>query len=150
MSYFAAAFGSGLGMIIGMFVFSNAWRIGLLPKGYDFIHEYGKSLIRIDNKKLTYGVRLFIGTLLHPVVFVFLWGKDGYLGINLLNSSIVSAIVLLAIESTFFSIILWTGLLKISSKNLVGRLIGLQFIFHILLGFLMGFTYDYLPIILYR
>jgi hypothetical protein len=146
MSYFAAACGAGLGMMIGIGIFSNAWRTGLLPKDYDFIHEYGKSLIRIDNKKLTYGIRLLIGMLLHPVVFVFIWGKDGYFGINLLNSSIVSAIVLLAIESTLFGIVLWTGLIKISPKNLVNRLIGLQFVFHIILGFLMGFTYDYLPI----
>ena len=146
MSYFAAAFGAGFGMMIGIVIFSNAWRTGLLPKDYDFIHQYGKSLIRIDNKKLTYGIRLLIGMFLHPVVFVFIWGKDGYLGINLLNSSIVSAIVLLAIESTFFSIVLWTGLMKISPKNLVGRLILLQFAFHIILGFLMGFTYDFFPI----
>jgi hypothetical protein len=146
MSYFAAACGAGLGMMIGIVIFSNAWRTGLLPKDYDFIHEYGKSLIRIDNKKFTYGIRLIIGMILHPVVFVFIWGKDGYLGINLLNSSIVSAIVLLVIESILFSIVLWIGLLKISSKELVGRLIGLQFVFHIILGFLMGLTYDYLPI----
>ena len=146
MSYFAAACGAGLGMMIGMVIFSNAWRTGLLPRDYDFIHEYGKSLIRIDNKKLTYGIRLLIGMILHPVVFVFIWGKDGYLGINLLNSSIVSAIVLLAIESILFSIILWIGLLKISTKEIVDRLIGLQFVFHIILGFLMGFTYDFLPI----
>lgn len=133
-------------MMIGMVIFSNAWRTGLLPKDYDFIHEYGKSLIRIDNKKLTYGIRLLIGMLLHPVVFVFIWGKDGYLGINLLNSSIVSAIVLIVIESTLFSIVLWIGLLKISPKELVSRLILLQFAFHITLGFLMGFTYDFLPI----
>jgi len=146
MSYFAAACGAGFGMMIGIVIFSNAWRIGILPKEYDFIHEYGKSLIRIDNKKLTYGIRLLIGMLLHPVVFVFIWGKDGYLGINLLNSSIASAIVLLAIESTLFSIVLWTGLMQISSKNLVNRLIFLQFVFHIILGFLMGFTYDFLSI----
>jgi hypothetical protein len=146
MSYFAAACGAGLGMMIGIVIFSNAWRTGLLPKEYDFIHEYGKSLIRINNKKLTYGIRLLIGMILHPVVFVFIWGKDGYLHINPLDSSIVSAIVLLAIESTLFSIVLWTGLMRISPKNLVSRLIGLQFIFHIILGFLMGLTYDYLPI----
>ena len=145
MSYFAAACGAGFGMMIGMVIFSNAWRIGLLPKEYDFIHEYGKSLIRIDNKKLTYGIRLLIGMFLHPVVFVFIWGKNGFLDINPLNSSIVSAIVLLAIESTLFGIVLWTELMKISPKNLVGRLILLQFFFHIILGFLMGFTYDVLP-----
>jgi hypothetical protein len=146
MSYFAAACGAGLGLMIGIVLFSNAWRTGLLPKEYDFIHEYGKSLIRTDNKKLTYGIRLLIGMLLHPVVFVFIWGKDGYLGINPLNSSVISAVVLLAIESTLFGIVLWVGLMKISPKNLVGRLIGLQFVFHVVLGFLMGFTYDYLPI----
>ena len=146
MSYFAAACGAGLGMMIGMVIFSNVWRIGILPKDYDFIHEYGKSLIRIDNKKLTYGIRLIIGMLLHPVVFVFIWGKDGYMGINLLNSSIVSGIVLLAIESILFSIVLWTGLLKISPKHLIGSLIVIQFVFHIILGFLMGFTYEVLPV----
>jgi hypothetical protein len=146
MSYFAAACGAGLGMMSGIVIFSNAWRTGLLPKDYDFIHEYGKSLIRVDNKKLTYGIRLLIGMLLHPVVFVFIWGKDGYLGINLLNSSIVSAIILLAIESILFSIVLWIGLLKISSKELLVRIIVMQFVFHIILGFLMGFTYDFLPI----
>jgi hypothetical protein len=146
MSYFAAACGAGLGMMIGIVIFSNAWRTGLLPKDYDFIHEYGKSLIRIDNKKLTYGIRMLIGMLLHPVVFVFIWGKDGILGINPLDSSIVSAIMLLAIEAILFGVVLWTGMLKISKKNLVSRIIVLQFIFHIILGFLMGFTYDFLPI----
>jgi hypothetical protein len=146
MSYFAAACGAGFGMMIGIVIFSNAWRTGLLPKGYDFIHEYGKSIIKTDNKKFTYGIRLIIGMLLHPVIFVFIWGKDGYLGINPLNSSIVSAVLLLAIESGLFGIVLWTGLLKISKKNLVNHVIGLQFVFHIILGVLMGFTYDFLPI----
>jgi hypothetical protein len=36
--------------------------------------------------------------------------------------------------------------MNISPKKLVGRVIGLQFVFHIILGFLMGFTYDFLPI----
>ena len=36
MSYIAAACGSGIGMMIAIVVFSNAWRIGIIPKDYDF------------------------------------------------------------------------------------------------------------------
>jgi hypothetical protein len=53
MNYPAAALGAGVRMVIALVVFSNAWRMGLLPKGYDFIHEFGRSLIRVDKKPVT-------------------------------------------------------------------------------------------------
>ena len=37
-------------MMVGLLLFANAWRAGLLPKGYDFVHEFGKSLARTDRK----------------------------------------------------------------------------------------------------
>jgi hypothetical protein len=146
MSYFAAACGSGIGMMIAMVIFSNAWRAGMLPKDFDLIHEYGRSLIRIDNKILTYSTRMILGTILHPVVFVFIWGKDGLLGIDLLNSSIVSAVILLIIESTLFGIVLLTNVLKFPPRDLVKNVILLQFVIHIILGITMGLTYDVIPI----
>jgi len=146
MSYFAAACGAGFGMLVSLIVFSNVWRFNILPKEYDFIHEFGKSLIRIDNRKFAYAIRFIIGMLLHPVIFVCIWGKDGFLGINPYNSSVVSALVLVSIEAALFSFVLWTKVLNISPKNLVVRLIILQFAVHMFLGIIMGFTYDVLPI----
>jgi hypothetical protein len=146
MSYFAAACGSGIGMMIAMLIFANAWRFGLLPKDYDLIHEYGKSMVRIDNKKLTYTSRLIIGTILHPVVFVFIWGKDGLMGIYPFNSSILSAIILLIIESSLFSIVLWKNYINFPPRELVKNVIFLQFIIHIIIGFSMGLSYEMLLI----
>ena len=52
-NYPAAAIGAAIGMMVALLVFSSAWRIGFLPKGYDFIHEFGKALIRSDNKRIS-------------------------------------------------------------------------------------------------
>jgi hypothetical protein len=146
MSYFAAACGAGIGMMVAMIIFSNAWRVGLLPKDYDFIHEYGKSLIRKDNRKLTYGSRLILGTILHPVVFVFIWGEEGLLGIHLFNSSIISALILLILESILFSFVLYANVLNFPPRDLLKKVIILLFIIHIIIGITMGFTYETIPI----
>jgi hypothetical protein len=144
MNYPAAAVGAGLGMMIGLVLFSNAWRFGILPKGYDFVHEFGKSLVRIDSKPVTYAFRFVVGTLFHPVIFVFVWGEDGLLGIDPLNSAVLSAVLLLALESILFAIVLWTRALGIPPKELRGRVIALQAAHHILLGVLMGLSYELL------
>ena len=144
MNYPAAAEGAGIGMMIGLVIFANAWRIGILPKGYDFVHEFGKSLVRIDKKPVTYAMRFLVGTLFHPVIFVFVWGPDGLLGINPLNSAVLSAVLLLALESILFSVVLWTRVLGMPPKELVGRVIALQFANHIVLGLLMGLSYEIL------
>ena len=72
----AAAVGAGIGKMINLVVFSNAWRVGILPKGYDFVHEFGKSLSPIDSKPVTYALRFVVGIIFHPVIFVFIWGPD--------------------------------------------------------------------------
>jgi hypothetical protein len=146
MSYIAAACGSALGMMIALVIFSNAWRLKLLPKYFDFIHEFGKVFIRVDNRKLTYSVRMLVGILAHPVIFVFVWGKEGILGIHPFNSSILSALILLLIESTLFSIGLYTGKPNIVPKKYITNVVILQFTIHIILGILMGLFYDILPI----
>ena len=144
MNYPAAAVGAAIGMIIALLVFSNAWRIGFLPKGYDFIHEFGKSLVRSDNKRITYVSRFVIGIIFHPVIFVFVWGRDGLLGIHPYNSAVLSAVLLLIIEAILFAILLWTRLLGIPPRELVGKVIVLQFAIHIILGLLMGLSYEIL------
>ena len=144
MNYPAAAVGAAIGMIIALLVFSNAWRIGLLPKEYDFIHEFGKSLVRSDNKRITYVSRFVIGIIFHPVLFVFVWGRDGLLGIHPYNSAVLSAVLLLTIEAILFAILLWTHLLGIPPRELVGKVIVLQFAIHIILGLLMGLSYEIL------
>jgi hypothetical protein len=144
MKYPAAAIGAGIGMMIALLVFANAWRIGVLPKGYDFVHEFGRSLVRIDSKPVTYALRFVIGIIFHPVIFVFIWGPDGLLGINPFNSAVVSAVLLLALESILFSVVLWTRVLGMPPKELVGRVIALQFTIHIILGVLMGLSYEIL------
>ena len=75
MNYPAAAVGAAIGMMAAILVFSNAWRIRFLPKGYDFIHEFGKSLVRSDNKRVTYTSRFVMGIIFHPIIFVFVWGR---------------------------------------------------------------------------
>ena len=144
MNYPAAAVGAAIGMILALLVFSNAWRIGFLPKGYDFIHEFGKSLIRSDNKRVTYASRFVMGIIFHPVIFVFVWGREGLLGIHPFNSSILSAVLLLTVEAILFSILLWTRLLGIPPRELVGKVVVLQFSIHIILGLLMGSSYEIL------
>jgi hypothetical protein len=144
MNYPAAAVGSAIGMMIALVVFSSAWRIGMLPKGYDFVHEFGKSLVRIDSKPVTYALRFVVGTIFHPVIFVFVWGPDGLLGINPYNSAVLSAVLLLALEAILFAVVLWTRVLGIPPKELVGRVIVLQVAVHIVLGVLMGLSYEIL------
>ena len=144
MKYPAAAVGAGIGMMINLIVFSNAWRVGILPKGYDFVHDFGKSLVRIDSKPVTYALRFVVGIIFHPVIFVFVWGPDGLLGINPLNSAVLSAVLLLALESLLFAIVLWARSLGIPPKELVGRVAVLQSVLHIILGVLMGLSYEIL------
>ena len=144
MNYPAAAVGAGIGMMINLIVFSNAWRVGILPKGYDFVHDFGKSLVRIDSKPVTYALRFVVGIIFHPVIFVFIWGPDGLLGINPFNSAVLSAVLLLALEAILFSVVLWTRVLGMPPKDLVGRVIVLQSALHLILGLLMGLSYQLL------
>jgi hypothetical protein len=144
MNYPAAALGAGIGMMIALVGFSNAWRIGILPKGYDFVHEFGKSLVRIDSKPVTYALRFVVGIILHPVIFVFVWGRDGLLGIDPFNSAVLSAVLLLALESILFAVVLWTRVLGIPPKKLVSKVIVLQVAIHLVLGVLMGLSYEIL------
>lgn len=81
MTYPAAAFGAATGMMVVLVIFASARRFGLLPKEYDFIHEFGKSLVPSEHKPITYTARFALGIVFHPVLFVFVWGREGVLGI---------------------------------------------------------------------
>ena len=144
MNYPAAAIGAGVGMMIALVGYANAWRVGLLPKEYDFIHEFGKSLARTDSKPITYALRFVVGIILHPVIFVFVWGRNGLLGIHPFNSTVLSAVLLLLVESILFAFGLWTGVLGIPPRKLVGKVITLQLVLHLILGLLMGLSYEML------
>ncbi len=142
MSYFGAALGAAVGMMIGLVIYSNAWRIkAYLPKEYDFTHEWGKKFVKTDKKAYTYTMRLLIGIIFHPFVFVFIWSQEGLLKINLFNSDIISAVVLLLFESIMFSIAIWFEIVKIRPTNLKTRIIALQMGVHLIIGFLMGYSY---------
>lgn len=129
-------------MVIALVVFANAWRVGLLPREYDFVHEFGRSLVHSDNRRVTYAVRFVIGIILHPVVFVFVWGKDGLLGIHPFDSAVLSAVLLLIVETSIFAIVLWTRVLGIPPSELAGKVIMLQAVAHVVLGLLMGLSYE--------
>ncbi|MFX1286808.1 MAG: hypothetical protein ACFFB5_24430 [Promethearchaeota archaeon] len=145
MSYFGAALGTAIGMMIGLVVFSNTWRVkSYLPKEYDFIHEWGKKFVKTDKKVYTYMIRLIVGMIFHPIVFVFIWSQEGLLKINLFNSDIISAVVLLLFESLMFSIAIWIDIVKIRPENLKTRIIPLQIGIHLIVGFLMGYFYTVL------
>ncbi|MHA2252843.1 MAG: hypothetical protein ACXAD7_20945 [Candidatus Kariarchaeaceae archaeon] len=145
MSYFGAALGAAIGMMIGLFTYTNIWRIkSYLPKDYDFMHEWGKTFLTTDNKAYTYTVRLFVGIIFHPIVFVFVWGREGLLKINLNNNDVLSAIVLLLIEAVIFSIAIWFDIVKIRPPTLKTRIITLQIGIHLLIGILMGYFYSLL------
>ncbi|MHA1992208.1 MAG: hypothetical protein ACW981_19740 [Candidatus Hodarchaeales archaeon] len=142
MSYFGAALGSAIGMMIGLVIFSNAWRLkSFLPKTYDFTHEWGKKFVNTDKKAYTYTVRLIIGVIFHPIVFVFIWSSEGLLKINLFDNDIISAVVLLLIEAVLFGIVIWFDFIKIRPENLKSKVITLQIGVHIVIGTLMGFFY---------
>ncbi|MHA2362940.1 MAG: hypothetical protein ACXAC7_03215 [Candidatus Hodarchaeales archaeon] len=145
MSYFGAAFGTAIGMMIGLMIFSNAWRVrSFLPKGYDFTHEWGKILTKTDKKVYTYTVRLIVGIIFHPIIFVFIWSREGLLKIYLFNSEIISGVILLLIESLMFSIAIWFDIVKIRPENLKSKIITLQIGMHLLIGILMGYFYTLL------
>ncbi|MFW9906390.1 MAG: hypothetical protein ACFFFH_18865 [Candidatus Thorarchaeota archaeon] len=145
MSYFGAALGTAFGMIISTVVFSNAWRVkSYLPKEYDFTHEWGKKFVKTDKKAYTYMLRSLIGIIFHPIVFVFIWGREGLLKINLFNNDVISAVVLLLFESLMFSIAIWIDVVKIRPENLKTRIIPLQIGIHLIVGFLMGYFYTVL------
>ena len=141
MTYPAAAVGAAVGMMVGLVIFANAWRWGLLPKDYDFVHEFGKSLVRSDRKRVTYTARFVTGIVFHPVLFVFVWGRDGVLGIYPFQSDVLSALLLVTIEASGFSYLLWKGILVAPPRELVKKVIVLQFAVHLLLGLLMGLSY---------
>lgn len=144
MNYPAAAVGAGIGMMIGLLIFANAWRVGILPRGYDFVHEFGRSLTRSESKPVTYASRFVVGTIFHPVIFVFVWGPDGLLGIDPFGSALLSAVLLLTLESLLFSVVLWAGVLGMPPKELRGRVVVVQFIAHLILGVSMGLSYELL------
>ena len=128
-----------------MFVYANAWRWGLLPKDFDFIHEFGKGIVGVDDRRVTTVVRMVVGTLAHPVIFVFIWGADGFLGIDPLGSPVLGAMLLLTAESVLFSIGLRTGIPVKVPEGYLGRVIALQLALHVHLGFWMGLLYEHLP-----
>jgi hypothetical protein len=143
VSYFGAAFGTAIGMMIGLVIYSNIWRVNsYLPKDYDFVHEWGNQFVKADKKAYTYTARLLVGTFFHPIIFVFIWGRDGVLEINLYNSTVVSAVALLLIEAVFFGVAIWFNIVKIAPEDLKVKIIALQFGIHILIGILMGCFYN--------
>ena len=94
MAYFGAAMGTFIGMMIGLVLFSNSWRWGYLPQNYDFVHEYGKAIAKTDRKAVTYLVRSLVGMLLHPVVFVYIWGETGLFVLSFGNTMLSGMILL--------------------------------------------------------
>ena len=141
MTYPAAAVGAAAGMMFGLVIFANAWRLDLLPKDYDFIHEFGKALVRSDRKRITYAARFITGIVFHPVLFAFVWGREGVLGVYPLQSDVLSALLLVTIEAGGFAYLLWKGILIRVPNDLVRTVIRLQFAVHLLLGLLMGLSY---------
>jgi len=143
MSYFGAAMGSAIGMMIGLGVYSNAWRYkSYLPKEFDFTHEWGKKFVKNDKKAYTYTVRLLIGIIFHPIIFVFVWSQEGILKVNLFNNDVISAVTLLVIEALFFGIAIWFNVIRIEPESLKSRIIRLQMGVHLVIGLLMGFCYS--------
>lgn len=141
MTYPAAAVGAAMGMILGLAIFANAWRLDLLPKDYDFIHEFGKALVRSDRKLMTYTARFVTGIIFHPVLFVFVWGRNGLLGVYPFRSDVLSALLLVTIEAGALSYLLWKGIVVTPPREIVRQVIVLQFAVHLLLGLLMGLSY---------
>ncbi len=144
MTYPAAAVGAAIGMVLALVIFSNAWRFGFLPKEYDFIHEFGKSITRSDRRLITYTARFVLGIIFHPVLFVFVWGREGVLGIYPLQSDVLSAVFMVAIEASVFAIMLWNRIFVTPPRALIGKVIVLQFAIHLILGVLMGLSYTLL------
>ena len=141
MGYFGAAIGTVIGMMIGLVLFSNSWRINYLPKEYDFVHRFGNMFVKTEKKMITYVVRSFVGMFFHPIVFVFIWGETGFLKINILNNTILSAVTLLLFESILFGLGIWFDIIQISPENLKKKVIGLQMGVHIITGILMGYFF---------
>ncbi|MHA2251482.1 MAG: hypothetical protein ACXAD7_14055 [Candidatus Kariarchaeaceae archaeon] len=144
MSYFGAALGTAIGMMIGLVAYTNAWRMkSFLPKEYDFVHEWGKSFVKTDKKAYTYSARLLVGTLFHPIIFVFIWGREGLLQIDLYDNDVLSAVILLLVEATMFSLAIWFNIVKVP-ETLKLRIIYMQFVIHLIIGLLMGYGYTLL------
>ena len=149
INYFGAMIGAVIGMTFALLVFRNVWRIGYLPAGYDFIHDIGKAqtLKRFDSPLLSYATRYAMAIFLLPVIFLYIWGKDGILGISILDSTILTAVVLMIIESSVFALALKTRVMGVPPRDLVNKLIVLQFVNHIILGISMGYFADSLVLI---
>jgi hypothetical protein len=141
MSYFGAATGTIIGMMIGLVLFSNSWRINYLPKEYDFVHQYGKIFVKTEKKMITYVIRSFVGMFFHPIVFVYVWGETGFLKLNFFNNTIISAVILLFLESILFGLGIWFDIIKISPDNLKIRVITLLLVVHIITGISMGYFF---------
>ena len=85
MGYFGAAIGTVIGMMIGLVLFSNSWRLNYLPKEYDFVHRFGNMFVKTDKKMITYIIRSFVGIFFHPIVFCFNMGRNGFIEVNILQ-----------------------------------------------------------------
>lgn len=142
MGYFGAAIGTVIGMMIGLVLFSNSWRLNYLPKEYDFVHRFGNMFVKTDKKMITYAIRSFVGIFFHPIVFVFIWGETGLLKITFFNNTILSAVILLLFESILFSLGIWFDLIQVSPDNLKTRVISLQIAVHLITGILMGYFFN--------
>ena len=92
--------------------------------------------------RVTHAVRFVIGIIFQAVVFVFVWGRDGLLHIDPLNSAVLSAVLLLVVETIIFAVVLWTRVLGIPPRELAGKVIMLQAVVHVVLGLLMGLSYE--------
>jgi len=143
MAYFGAAVGTFIGMMIGLGIFSNSWRLGFLPRDYDFVHMYGKAIVNTDRKAVTYLVRSLFGMLLHPVVFVYFWGETGFLGLSFGNT-VLSGMILLLVESILFGLAIWFDVINVSPDNLKIKVIPLQMVSHMITGVTMGYFFNIL------
>ena len=64
-----------------------------------------------------------------------------FLRLNFFNSTLLSAVILLLVESVLFGLGIWFDVIKISPDNLKIRVISLQIVVHLLTGILMGYFF---------
>ena len=60
------------------------------------------------------------------------------------QSDVLSAVLLVIIEASGFAILLWRGIFVAPPRECVGKVIFLQFVAHLILGVLMGLSYQLL------
>ncbi|OLS28016.1 MAG: hypothetical protein HeimC2_09200 [Candidatus Heimdallarchaeota archaeon LC_2] len=137
MELITTMIGGLIGTLVSVLWLAYANKFGFLPKEWRFFEDGVATLQKNSNRLLLYGPRFILGGAILPVVFLYVWGPDGLLGISIANSIVLSSLLLALIEFVLMTLGILLGAFK-QPKNATIPLILVTLIGHLNLGFWIG------------